>query len=109
MRRTDPDEATALWRALVAGRWTLVERIDRDGKRFLVARANPPGAKEPLALTLPERRVAALLAMSHSQKLISYELDLAPATVSQIARSALKKLGVSSRGELVRLFGRTGD
>jgi DNA-binding CsgD family transcriptional regulator len=92
-------------RALVAGRWSLVERCDRDGKRFLLARKNVPEVHEPGALAPAERRVAALLAMGHSQKLVSYELGLGAAAVSQLARAALRKLGVRSRSELVVLFG----
>jgi DNA-binding CsgD family transcriptional regulator len=105
LRRRHPTEAISLWRALVAGRWSLVDSVDRDGKRFLLARANVPDAPEPMALAPAERRVAALFALGHSQKLISYELGLAPATVSALAAAALGKLGLRSRSELVRLFG----
>ena len=38
LRGTDEDEALELWQGLVAGRWSLVDRFDSDGRRFLVAR-----------------------------------------------------------------------
>jgi DNA-binding CsgD family transcriptional regulator len=106
LRQHDPERAVQLWRALVAGRWSLVDRVDRDGRRFLLARRNPPGTIDFLALTTRERQVAALLALGHSQKLLAYELGLASATVSETARSALRKLGVASRSELLRLYRR---
>jgi hypothetical protein len=46
LRRTDPDQAIALWRALVAGRWSLVDLFDTDGRRYLIARCNPPSVAE---------------------------------------------------------------
>ena len=35
--RSDPDAAMDRWEALVDGRWSLVDRFDSDGKRFVVA------------------------------------------------------------------------
>jgi DNA-binding CsgD family transcriptional regulator len=105
LRRRDPEEAVALWRALVAGRWSLVERFEADGRRFLLARVNVPEVAAPLVLTPAERRVAALLALGHPQKLVCYELGVSSSTVSTLAASALRKLGFASRAELIRLLG----
>src|SRR6185503_20071004 len=35
--RRDPDAAMDSWEGLVDGRWSLVDRFDTDGKRFIVA------------------------------------------------------------------------
>ena len=32
MRWTEPESAVAMWAALVAGRWSLVETFDTDGE-----------------------------------------------------------------------------
>ena len=45
------DDALALWRALVDGRWTLVEWFDSDGRRLFVARRNDPASQAHRALT----------------------------------------------------------
>jgi DNA-binding NarL/FixJ family response regulator len=104
LRRRDPDEAVAIWTALVRGRYTLVDAFDTDGRRFLVARENSPSAPGPSTLTLSERQVAALRAAGHSMKLIAYELDLSPATVSRKLRNAMTKLGVRDAIELARVY-----
>jgi hypothetical protein len=44
--RSNEDEALELWQGLVAGRWSLVEQFDSDGRRFLVARKNDPVVAE---------------------------------------------------------------
>jgi DNA-binding NarL/FixJ family response regulator len=101
MRRTDPDDALELWKALVAGRWSLVEHFDTDGHRYLVARKNDPALDDPRGLSLRERQVVAYAALGHPSKLISYELGLAPATVSKHLTSAMRKLQVRTHAELM--------
>jgi DNA-binding NarL/FixJ family response regulator len=101
MRREDPEGALGAWRALVEGQWSLVESFESDGRRFLLARKNPPDAPRTPLLTERERAVLGLRARSHGVKLIAYELGLSPASVSRSLRSALQKLGVSSVGEII--------
>ncbi|MEZ4239238.1 MAG: LuxR C-terminal-related transcriptional regulator [Myxococcota bacterium] len=95
LRRTAPAEAAALWDPVVAGRWTVVEQFDVDGKRFLLAR-------RPTGLTPREQQVTALVASGASNKEIAHALGLAPSTVSGALRAALRKLGLRHRLELVR-------
>jgi DNA-binding NarL/FixJ family response regulator len=107
MRRASAEETVAIWRALVAGRWTLVDHFDADGRRYLVARRSEP---EPALvtglarLTRREREIVAFAALGHTNKLIAYELGLAPTTVATHLASASAKLGASTRIELVRAF-----
>jgi len=103
--RATPDEALAMWRALVGGRWSLIERFDSDGRRILVARRNDPTARALCALNERERKVLALLAVGHSLKLCAYELGCAESTISAAMHSAFSKLGLASRAELVELHG----
>ncbi|HVY26163.1 MAG TPA: helix-turn-helix transcriptional regulator [Polyangiaceae bacterium] len=104
IRRRDPVEALELWRAMVAGRWSLVSHIDTDGKRLVLARRNAPNVKEPAGLTDDERAVALLAAWGHSNKLITYELGFGASKVSTLLRSAMRKLRVPSRAKLAALF-----
>ena len=46
-QREDPDQALTIWEGLVAGRWSLVDRFESDGKRYVVARANDPELGDP--------------------------------------------------------------
>lgn len=104
LRRADPDEALQLWRGLVDGTWSLVEHHEADGKRYVLARRNDPGVREPTALTRQERAVVAFAAMGHQNKYIGYLLGLSPSSVSSLLRSAQRKLGLASRATLIRTF-----
>ena len=96
-------EALELWRGLVAGKWSLVDRFDSDGRRFLVARKNDPHVSDPRALTMRERQVLAYAAMGHPLKLIAYALGLSISTVAQHRERAMAKLGLKSQADLVRV------
>lgn len=102
-RWRNADEALVLWEALVDGRWTLVDRFDSDGRRFLIARKNEPPVRDPRALTSRERQVVAMAAAGHRLKVIAYDLGLSVATVSLHLRNAMRKLRVSTRMELIHL------
>jgi DNA-binding CsgD family transcriptional regulator/ElaB/YqjD/DUF883 family membrane-anchored ribosome-binding protein len=102
--RSNEDEALDLWQGLVAGRWSLVEQFDSDGRRFMVARRNDPHVTDPRALNLRERQVLAYVAMGHPAKLIAYSLGVSPSSVSTTRRTAMRKLGLQTTADVVRLF-----
>lgn len=104
-RRAAPAEAVELWLGLVSGRWSLVDHVDTDGRRFVLARRNEPRTREPLALRGLERHVAAYAARGHPSKYIAYLLGVPPSTVGSLLASARRKLGVRSRLELIRRYG----
>jgi DNA-binding CsgD family transcriptional regulator len=104
LRREDSQRAVALWAALVAGKWSVFDRFDTDGRQFVVARRNEPDVTDPRMLSDAERRVALYASWGHSQKLIGYELGMSPAVVSGHLTRALRKLGMQHRGALIGLF-----
>jgi DNA-binding CsgD family transcriptional regulator len=104
VRKSDPDDVLGKWRALVRERWTLVDRFERDGRHYMVAKRNEPRVTEPAALSRAERHVAACAVLGHSNKLIAYELGETEAAVATRLSRAAKKLGVKSRVELVQLL-----
>jgi DNA-binding CsgD family transcriptional regulator len=108
LRGTDPDEALELWQGLVDGRWSLVDRFDSDGRRFLVARRNDDVPAEPRALSPRERSVLAHAARGHSNKLIGYELGISESAAANHVASLLKKLGLPSRAALAGLVSQLG-
>jgi DNA-binding CsgD family transcriptional regulator len=99
--RARPDQALDNWRALVRGRWTLVDTFAEGDHRYVVARANAPSALGPDMLTPRERQVLSLLAMGHDYKLIAYELGVSHSTVRVLLARARAKLGAKTRAELV--------
>lgn len=105
MRRRDPEGAIAVWRALVAGRYTLVESVERDGKRLLLARRNPPGMRGLSAPDPSEAACAYFTALGHPQKLIAYGLGLSTSAAARLTRSALAKLRLPNAEALVAVIG----
>ncbi len=99
-------EALATWTALLDGRWTVVESYERDGRRFLLARKNAPNLRDPGALSPKERAVVALAVQGQPHKLMAYSLGLSRDRVHAHLRSAMRKLRVSSRAELIRAYAR---
>jgi DNA-binding CsgD family transcriptional regulator len=106
LRRERPEEAVEVWEGLVSGRWSLVERFDRDGRRYLLAHRNEPAAPDLRGLTTGERQVLSYAALGHANKLIAYDLGLSPGAVSRRLASAARKLGARTRAELMELHGR---
>jgi DNA-binding CsgD family transcriptional regulator len=104
-RRATADEALSEWTALVQGRWTILETVERDGKRLILARRNRFASQDILGLTSDERDVVWLAAYGHSYKYIAYELGCPIATVAGRLRRAMRKLGVADRTELLRKLG----
>jgi len=103
LRDREPEEALALWRTLVDGRYTLLDAFERDGRRYVVAVENTPCPDGPGILTDRERQVAALAATGRSNKLIAYELGLGHSTVRVLLARAARKLRAKNRAELVAL------
>jgi DNA-binding CsgD family transcriptional regulator len=106
LRRAAPDEALGLWRALVAGQWSLVDCFDHDGRRFVVAHRNQmlDGRRRLQALSDRERQAATLAALGHGNKLIAYDLGVSVSTVSMYLARAAAKLGASSRTSLIQIL-----
>lgn len=105
-RKNGRDEnALAVWEGLVDGRWSLVERFDVDGRRFILAHKNPEEVVDPRGLSSLEARVTALAARGYSDKLVAYHLGIAEGTVASHLARAMRKLGITSRVELLRALG----
>lgn len=103
-RASDATTPLELWRALHAGRWSVVESFDEGGRRFVVARENRPSAPwSAEGLTAREREVLAQLALGHSNKAIAYTLGITPATAATHLTNAARKLGARDVRMLVRI------
>lgn len=96
--RADP-ASLERWTSLFGARWSLLDRFDRDGRRFIIAVRNVV-TDEAKPLTPREAQVVALVALGHHNKLISYELGLAFSTVRVLLQRAARKLGCRTRAEV---------
>ena len=101
LRKSDPEEALAMWRGLVRGRWSLVDWFDTDGRRFVLAKPNAPHAGDPRGLTEREHQVAVYASRGESRKIISYRIGISRGRVSELLASAMRKLGVKTQPQLV--------
>ena len=102
MRESDPMGALELWRALVRGRWSTVDWFDSDGRRYVVAVPNTPGHDDPRGLSERELQVVAYAFYGLTNKMIAYHLGLSTGRVSGLLSSAMRKLGVQTRAQLIK-------
>jgi DNA-binding CsgD family transcriptional regulator len=110
LRKNDPQEALELWRALCAGRWSLVDRFESDGRRFLIAHRNQPHLPDLRGLSQREASVAAFAQLGQTNKEIAYTLGISPSSVATHLSAALRKLGLPSRAALAATsFGQGAD
>jgi len=104
-RGASAKESLSLWQVLVGGRWSLVDKTESDGRRFLVAVPNRPELAGREHLTPTEARILGAMGVGHPNKVIAYELGMAPSTVATHIARAAAKLGAHGRSALVqRLF-----
>jgi DNA-binding NarL/FixJ family response regulator len=87
----------------------LVDRFDRDGRRYVVARRNEAAPQSRFELTQRERQILGYLLRGESAKATALDLGLAPSSVSDTTQQLLLKLGVRSVVELMRLRATTTD
>ncbi len=109
LRKSNQEDAVRTWKALVRGRWSLVDHFERGGRRYVVACSNEPRAAESpklSSLTAREQQVVAYADQGHDTKLIAYELGIAPATVRVLLGRAAQKLHATSRDDLVARYRR---
>ena len=100
--RDEPGRSLEAWRPLVGARWTLVDTFERDGSRYIVARENEAGPPGLEVLTGRERQIVGLAALGRTNKEIAYALGLAHSTVRVLLLRASRKLGASSRADLLK-------
>jgi hypothetical protein len=66
----DADESLASFEGLVAGRWSIVQNFESDGRRYLVAIQNQPGQIAAAALSPNEAHSLLLRAQGLTNKLM---------------------------------------
>lgn len=105
-REHDAHAALDLWKGLVDGRWSLLDHYEGGGRRYYVAVRNSPEAAKAQGLTRREAEIVAHLASGTSTKATAYALGLDAVTIRSHLRSALAKLGLGSRTDLIGLRAR---
>ena len=102
LRERDPEKALDLWRALVRGRWSTVDWFDSDGRRYVLGIPNAPDVLDPRGLTERELQVVSYVFYGLTNKMVAYNLGISKGRVSTVLQSAMRKLGVSTRAQLIK-------
>jgi DNA-binding CsgD family transcriptional regulator len=102
MRESDPERALDVWRALVRGRWSTVDWFDSDGRRYVLGIPNAPDVLDPRGLTERELQVVSYVFYGLTNKMVAYHLGISKGRVSTLLHSAMRKLGVSTRAQLIK-------
>ncbi|MBX3275842.1 MAG: hypothetical protein KF729_36630 [Sandaracinaceae bacterium] len=100
--------ALEVWRGLIDGTWSMIDRHDHDGRRYVVAVPNPVSVPDPRGLSPRLAQVAALAGAGYSDKWIAYALGLERTTVATHLAAALDKLALPSRVALAKAFEPSG-
>lgn len=90
------------WREILAGCWTLLGHFRRGTRDYFVARRGD----EANRLSAREREVITLAATGLSNKEIASALALTTGCVGAYLSAAMRKLGFTSRTNLVRFLAR---
>jgi DNA-binding CsgD family transcriptional regulator len=105
---SDPERALSVFSALLAGRYSAVDRWDDGGRRYFALYQNPPkapdGARDPRGLGRTEHRVAELVAHGSSLKEAAYALGITPTATQRALALSLRKLGLARSSDLCQLF-----
>jgi DNA-binding NarL/FixJ family response regulator len=88
------------WPRATAKEWTVLDEFVTNGTRFVVAYQNEPAPASQLSAR--ERQVLTLSCAGESNKAIGYRLGISASTVGVLLWRASSKLGVSTRGDLLR-------
>jgi DNA-binding NarL/FixJ family response regulator len=97
-------EPLQLWNGMVSGRWSLLDRFESEGRRFVVALRNENIPSDPRSLTPREEQVAQLAGFGASNSRIAYALGVSAECVSAHLHSALRKLRCTGRRDLIRML-----
>lgn len=103
----EPRVALAVWAGIVTGTWSVIDRHDEGGQRFLLAVPADPDRRDARGLLHREAQIAALTCDGYSEKEIAYAMGLARSTVAGLLRDALRKLHIPSRIALAGTFQRS--
>lgn len=103
LRRRRDDSLTAIqeWKALVGHRWMLLDHVECDGRRFVLAVEREAGGNPIDLLSERERDVLQRMLRGQTTKVIASELSLAPSTVRVLVARAAAKVHARSRADLL--------
>ncbi len=101
---SDADESLNAFEGLVAGRWSIVQSFESDGRRYLVAIQNQPAQMAVAAVTPNEAHALLLRAQGLAYKIVGYELGLSESATHYLVQQGMTKLGIGRETDLPLIF-----
>ncbi len=98
------DESLQAFEGLVAGRWSIVQSFESDGRRYLIAIQNQPGQVAASAVSPNQAHALLLRAQGLAYKVVSYELGLSEGKTHHLVQQGMSKLGIARETDLPLLF-----
>jgi DNA-binding NarL/FixJ family response regulator len=100
-RRTQGEQALDAWHPLTGACWSIVDRFEEQGRRYVVAQENQMSTPGFDLFTDRERQVVVHAALGLTNKQIAYTLGISDVTVRVLMARAAKRLGVRTRKGLL--------
>ncbi len=107
-RRADGESALDAWRALCAGYLSLVEHVDRAGRRSYLLCENVPRRRQVRGLTRDEAAASIQAARGLPNKAIAYSLGWSESVTARRLSRAGAKLGLTNTRALARVLAGLG-
>ncbi len=101
----DTEACDKAWRDLVSGRLRIIQRFDKDGRRYVVARRSKGTKLRGVQLTERELSVVERRVRGAPLKDIAAALGVSISTVAKSLKRALGKLGLENQAELIAVLG----
>jgi DNA-binding NarL/FixJ family response regulator len=101
--RADAAEQALPLEAFSSGAWTLVDAFVRGDRYFVLARKSDRGSAL-VGLSKREQRIVEYAATGVANKVIAYELGVAPSTVATHLSAAARKLSLEARPGLLQVY-----
>lgn len=102
VRDVDTNELVGSWTAVSREGWTVIDRFDSDGRRWVLVWENPLGEHDPRRLSEREQQLLARVLSGWTNRDAADELGLSYAGASRTLQNALEKLGIDDLGLLAR-------
>jgi DNA-binding NarL/FixJ family response regulator len=97
------NDDTEIWPALVAGEWTIIDRFEPGGQRWVVVHHNAPSSVPFRALSTLELQALEMALDGVAGKVIACDLRVSEATASRLVTRSLHRLGLRSLTEAAEL------
>lgn len=92
-----------LWQGLVSGRWSLVDKWERDGRRYVAAYENGATVGKVQGFAAWEVRILEMHLLRATTDEIGFALGISRSTVERVLSNAARRIGLRNRTELARL------